>query len=96
MLQSLIHLLSCVQGMGPLCALQELPALVTSALPVNAALQGIFGHSMGGHGALVCALKNPVRLVALRRLLVCASAVMLHFMCYHRASTAPCPRSRRL
>jgi S-formylglutathione hydrolase len=23
--------------------------------------QGIFGHSMGGHGALVCALKNPGR-----------------------------------
>ena len=23
--------------------------------------QGIFGHSMGGHGALTCALKNPER-----------------------------------
>jgi S-formylglutathione hydrolase len=26
---------------------------------VQAGAQGIFGHSMGGHGALVCALRNP-------------------------------------
>jgi S-formylglutathione hydrolase len=37
---------------------QELPALLKAHLPVNGA-QSIFGHSMGGHGALVCALKNP-------------------------------------
>jgi S-formylglutathione hydrolase len=28
-------------------------------MPVLTAASGIFGHSMGGHGALVCALKNP-------------------------------------
>jgi pimeloyl-ACP methyl ester carboxylesterase len=28
---------------------------------VDRAAQGIFGHSMGGHGALVCALRNPER-----------------------------------
>jgi S-formylglutathione hydrolase len=28
---------------------------------VDRACQGIFGHSMGGHGALVCALRNPER-----------------------------------
>ena len=28
-------------------------------LPVDAARIGIFGHSMGGHGALVLALRNP-------------------------------------
>jgi len=38
---------------------RELPALVSSALPGRADRLGIFGHSMGGHGALVCALKNP-------------------------------------
>jgi S-formylglutathione hydrolase len=27
----------------------------------DAARQGIFGHSMGGHGALVCAMRNPER-----------------------------------
>ena len=37
---------------------QELPALVTCALPLTGQ-QSICGHSMGGHGALVCALKNP-------------------------------------
>ena len=36
----------------------ELPLLITRALPFNGR-QAISGHSMGGHGALVCALKNP-------------------------------------
>ena len=35
------------------------PELVTSNFPALADRQGIFGHSMGGHGALVCALRNP-------------------------------------
>ncbi len=38
---------------------QELLPLVTTALPLNAAKLGIFGHSMGGHGALTLALKHP-------------------------------------
>lgn len=37
---------------------KELPALVEANLPVVAGLKSISGHSMGGHGALVCALKN--------------------------------------
>jgi S-formylglutathione hydrolase len=37
----------------------ELPRLVESAFPVDPARVGIFGHSMGGHGALTIALKNP-------------------------------------
>jgi S-formylglutathione hydrolase len=36
----------------------ELPALVEAELPVNGNW-GISGHSMGGHGALICYLKNP-------------------------------------
>jgi S-formylglutathione hydrolase len=40
---------------------EELPALIETHLPVDAQRQGIFGHSMGGHGALICALKNPGR-----------------------------------
>jgi S-formylglutathione hydrolase len=32
---------------------------VTSNLPVDGARLGIFGHSMGGHGALTLALRNP-------------------------------------
>lgn len=39
----------------------ELPALVATELPVDAARCGIFGHSMGGHGALTVALNNPGR-----------------------------------
>ncbi|WP_375469943.1 S-formylglutathione hydrolase [uncultured Nostoc sp.] len=38
---------------------QELPALITAHFPVQPEKQGIFGHSMGGHGALVCAMRNP-------------------------------------
>jgi len=39
----------------------ELPALVNDAFPVDGSRQSIFGHSMGGHGALTLALKNPDR-----------------------------------
>ncbi len=37
----------------------ELRELVAAELPVDAGRIGIFGHSMGGHGALVLALRNP-------------------------------------
>jgi len=40
---------------------EELPALVAANFPVDMARQGIFGHSMGGHGALTIALRNPDR-----------------------------------
>ena len=40
---------------------QELPDLVAANFPVQPDRQSIFGHSMGGHGALICALKNPDR-----------------------------------
>ena len=38
---------------------EELHALVSRELPVDTQRLGIFGHSMGGHGALVLALKRP-------------------------------------
>ena len=38
---------------------QEIPALINSNFAVKTDKQSIFGHSMGGHGALICALKNP-------------------------------------
>jgi S-formylglutathione hydrolase len=38
---------------------RELPQIVAANFPARAGAQGIFGHSMGGHGALVCALRNP-------------------------------------
>jgi len=38
----------------------ELPALIEAQFPVSDR-RGIAGHSMGGHGALICALKNPGR-----------------------------------
>jgi S-formylglutathione hydrolase len=38
---------------------QELPALVNAQFAVDPQRAGIFGHSMGGHGALVLALRNP-------------------------------------
>ncbi|WP_075221921.1 S-formylglutathione hydrolase [Acuticoccus yangtzensis] len=40
---------------------EELPALVAANFPAAADRQSIFGHSMGGHGALTIALRNPAR-----------------------------------
>ena len=39
----------------------ELPAIVAANFPADMARQGITGHSMGGHGALTIALRNPGR-----------------------------------
>jgi S-formylglutathione hydrolase len=38
---------------------RELPELLEANLPLIAGKKSISGHSMGGHGALICALKNP-------------------------------------
>src|SRR5210317_1142275 len=39
---------------------KELPALVEASLPVTDK-RSVSGHSMGGHGAFMCALKDPER-----------------------------------
>jgi len=39
----------------------ELPALIEAQFPVRPDRRGVFGHSMGGHGALVTALRDPGR-----------------------------------
>ena len=39
----------------------ELPALIGAEFPVDMSRQAITGHSMGGHGALTIALRNPGR-----------------------------------
>tara|TARA_B110000211_G_scaffold185612_1_gene210625 strand:+ start:2510 stop:3361 length:852 start_codon:yes stop_codon:yes gene_type:complete len=41
--------------------LDELPALINREFPVDGQRTSISGHSMGGHGALTIALKNPDR-----------------------------------
>lgn len=40
---------------------KELPGVINTAFAsqVDSTKTSVFGHSMGGHGALVCALKNP-------------------------------------
>ena len=38
---------------------RELPELVAAEFPADMGRQGITGHSMGGHGALTIALRNP-------------------------------------
>lgn len=40
---------------------RELPEVVFGEFPGDRARQGIFGHSMGGHGALTIGLRNPDR-----------------------------------
>ena len=38
---------------------EELPELIFARFPADRSRCGVFGHSMGGHGALICALKRP-------------------------------------
>ena len=40
---------------------EELPELIAEHFPVDPKRQSIFGHSMGGHGALTIALRHPGR-----------------------------------
>lgn len=40
---------------------EEIPALIAANFPIRPELSAIFGHSMGGHGALTIALRNPDR-----------------------------------
>jgi S-formylglutathione hydrolase len=40
---------------------EDLPAIAAQHFPLDMARQGIMGHSMGGHGALTVALRNPGR-----------------------------------
>jgi S-formylglutathione hydrolase len=39
--------------------IQDLLEAVDGAFPLDPARRGVFGHSMGGHGALTIALRNP-------------------------------------
>ncbi|WP_028080586.1 S-formylglutathione hydrolase [Solimonas soli] len=39
----------------------ELPEIIEAHFPARRDVRGIFGHSMGGHGALVTALRHPQR-----------------------------------
>ncbi|KAL6732477.1 hypothetical protein Aduo_003233 [Ancylostoma duodenale] len=38
---------------------KELPEVIKNLLPIDLGKLGIFGHSMGGHGAISIGLKNP-------------------------------------
>ena len=40
---------------------EELPALLESEFPISSEVRSLFGHSMGGHGALTLALRHPER-----------------------------------
>ncbi|MBC7469172.1 MAG: S-formylglutathione hydrolase [Ramlibacter sp.] len=53
--------------------MKELLPMLAAELPVDAERTGIFGHSMGGHGALTLALRHPGRFRTLSALApICA------------------------
>lgn len=52
---------------------RELPDVVEARFPVRSDARGLMGHSMGGHGALTLALKNPSRYRSLSALAPIAS-----------------------
>lgn len=55
--------------------LDELLPLVAHALPIDGTRLGLFGHSMGGHGALTLALRHPGRFKSLSAFApICASS----------------------
>ena len=53
----------------------ELPALVAANLPADMGRQSISGHSMGGHGAITIALRNPGRFRAVSAFAPIASPI---------------------
>jgi S-formylglutathione hydrolase len=54
---------------------RELPSLVEAELPADMTREGIMGHSMGGHGALTMALRNPGRFKAVSAFAPIASPI---------------------
>jgi S-formylglutathione hydrolase len=56
-------------------AAAELPEVVKANLPADMARQSIMGHSMGGHGALTLALRNPGRFAAVSAFAPIASPI---------------------
>jgi S-formylglutathione hydrolase len=55
----------------------ELPALVATQFPADLGRQAIMGHSMGGHGALTVALRNPGRFRSVSALApICAPSIV--------------------
>ena len=46
----------------------ELPQLIAAHFPADLGRQAIMGHSMGGHGALTIALRNPERFASVSAL----------------------------
>jgi S-formylglutathione hydrolase len=69
---------------------QELPWLIAANFPVDHGTGRIFGHSMGGHGALVLALRNPGSLQ--ERVGLCADR-RAHALSLGRESLQRLPRS---
>lgn len=55
--------------------LNELPALINKTLPIDGQRTSISGHSMGGHGALTIALKNPSRFASMSAFAPIASPI---------------------
>ncbi|MDQ0317286.1 S-formylglutathione hydrolase [Amorphus orientalis] len=53
----------------------ELPEVLAGAFPVDGRRQSIMGHSMGGHGALTIALRNPDRYKAVSAFAPIASPI---------------------
>lgn len=44
---------------------EELPSIIYALIPQFSGKESVMGHSMGGHGALILGLKNPMRFSAI-------------------------------
>lgn len=54
---------------------RDLPEAILAHFPADEARQGLFGHSMGGHGALVVGLRNPQTYLSLSAFAPISSAM---------------------
>ncbi|XP_036370427.1 LOW QUALITY PROTEIN: S-formylglutathione hydrolase-like [Octopus sinensis] len=57
---------------------KELPKLIESNFPVLPEKKSISGHSMGGHGALTIALKNPTKYKSVSALSPVSNPILSH------------------
>ena len=58
---------------------KELPEIINNNFNVYRNKQGIMGHSMGGHGALVCGLRNPKKFKSISALAPICSTINSNF-----------------
>ena len=81
---------------------KELPELINALFPVDTSRRSVCGHSMGGHGALICHLKNPGTYTSVRQIFphkpskILGTTIALFWPTFTRFSKHPNPICQKL